>query len=197
MILLRFLAIGLSLSLLIGCDDNNNNSRQSTNQDDVTLEQQSLRLPSSAKPAARTPGTPGVAVDNPLLQQQFGPNGPDLNQALYTRYFLSDAEELQPDAILVLMPGFEGGSSNFAPLADQLMRRMRDETAMVLEVWARKNAMLSWAWISCSVSNSGWNWTHACKRILVVASLPTMTGQIWPSWQTGPTWCIPWTWTRW
>jgi hypothetical protein len=190
MILLRFLAIGLSLSLLIGCDDNNNNSRQSTNQDDVTLEQQSLRLPSSAKPAkpARTPGTPGVAVDNPLLQQQFGPNGPDLNQALYTRYFLSDAEELQPDAILVLMPGFEGGSSNFAPLADQLMRRMRDETAMVLEVWA---------WISCSVSNSGWNWTHACKRILVVASLPTMTGQIWPSWQTGPTWCIPWTWTRW
>jgi pimeloyl-ACP methyl ester carboxylesterase len=135
MILLRFLAIGLSLSLLIGCDDNNNNSRQSTNQDDVTLEQQSLRLPSSAKPA-RTPGTPGVVVDNPLLQQQFGPNGPDLNQALYTRYFLSDAEELQPDAILVLMPGFEGGSSNFAPLADQLMRRMRDETAMVLEVWA-------------------------------------------------------------
>ena len=92
-------------------------------------------MASNAQPA-NTPGTPGVVVDNPLLLEQFGADGPDLNKALYTRYFLSDARELQPDAILVLMPGFEGGSSNFAALADQLMRRMREESSMVLEVWA-------------------------------------------------------------
>jgi pimeloyl-ACP methyl ester carboxylesterase len=131
----RFLTIGLLISLLIGCDDNGNNSRGSVAPDEVTLEQQSLRLPSSAQPA-RTPGSPGVVVDNPRLLEQFGPEGPDLNHAVYTRYFLSDAKEMQPDAILVLMPGFEGGASNFAALADQLMRRMRDEASMVLEVWA-------------------------------------------------------------
>ena len=83
-----------------------------------------------------TPGTPGVVVDKPKLLRHFGSEGPDLNNAVYTRYFLSDASEMQPDAILVLVPGFEGGASNFAILADQLMRRMREETAMILEVWA-------------------------------------------------------------
>ena len=133
----------LPLWLLSGCDGNNNNSGGTSAPQEVTLEQQVLRLESSAQPA-NTPGTPGVGVDNPLLLEQFGPDGPDLNQALYTRYFLSDAEELQPDAILVVMPGFEGGSSNFAPLADQLMRRMRGEASTVLEVWAmdRRNNVL-------------------------------------------------------
>jgi pimeloyl-ACP methyl ester carboxylesterase len=101
----------------------------------VVLLQESERIPSSATPAM-TPGSPGVVVDNPKLLQHFGSEGPDLNNAIYTRYFLSDASEMQPDAILVLVPGFEGGASNFAILADQLMRRMREETAMIVEVWA-------------------------------------------------------------
>jgi len=101
----------------------------------VVLLQESERIPSSATPAM-TPGTPGVVVENPKLLQHFGSDGPSLNNALYTRYFLSDASEMQPDAILVLVPGFEGGASNFAILADQLMRRMREETAMIVEVWA-------------------------------------------------------------
>jgi hypothetical protein len=103
----------LLLCWLAGCDDNNNSNRS---RETVSFEQETLRIASNAQPA-NTPGTAGVVVDNPLLLEQFGPDGPDLNQALYTRYFLSDAEELKPDAILVLMPGFEGGSSNFAPLA--------------------------------------------------------------------------------
>ena len=135
MYLISKLAIGLGVALLAACDGNNNNAGGSTAPADVTLEQQVLSLASNAQPA-NTPGTPGVVVDNPLLLEQFGADGPDLNKALYTRYFLSDARELQPDAILVLMPGFEGGSSNFAALADQLMRRMREESSMVLEVWA-------------------------------------------------------------
>ena len=101
----------------------------------VVLLQESERIPSSATPAM-TPGTPGVVVDNPKLLQHFGSEGPNLNNAVYTRYFLSDTSEMQPDAILVLVPGFEGGASNFAILADQLMRRMREETAMIVEVWA-------------------------------------------------------------
>ena len=101
----------------------------------VVLQQESQTIPSSATPAM-TPGTPGVVVDNPKLLQHFGSEGPSLNNALYTRYFLSDAGQMQPDAILVLVPGFEGGASNFAPLADQLMRRVREESAMIVEVWA-------------------------------------------------------------
>ena len=77
-----------------------------------------------------------MVVDNPKLLAQFGAGGPDLNQAVYTRYYLSNAAELQPDAILVLMPGFEGGATNFAVLADQLIPRIRDEATMVIEIWA-------------------------------------------------------------
>ncbi|MEH6584032.1 MAG: hypothetical protein V7754_19015 [Halioglobus sp.] len=101
----------------------------------VVLQQESERIPSGATPAM-TPGTPGVVVDNPKLLQHFGSEGPSLNNALYTRYFLSDTSEMQPDAILVLVPGFEGGASNFAILADQLMRRVREDSAMIAEVWA-------------------------------------------------------------
>ncbi len=97
--------------------------------------QQTERIPSEAQPAM-TPGSPGVVVTNPKLLAHFGDQGPDLNHAIYTRYYLSDAGEMQPDAILILIPGFEGGASEFAVLADQLMRRMRDESAMVVEVWA-------------------------------------------------------------
>ncbi len=101
----------------------------------VILEQKTFYIPSDAKPAA-TPGSAGVTVSNPKLLAHFGEGGPDLNNAVYTRYFLSDARELQPDAILVMMPGFEGGAANFAILADQLLRRLRNEMTLVAEVWA-------------------------------------------------------------
>jgi pimeloyl-ACP methyl ester carboxylesterase len=75
-------------------------------------------------------------VNNPQLLTQFG--GPDvnLNNGRYTRYYLSDQADRQPDAILVLVPGFEGGASNFLVLADQLMHRARAENSLTLEVWA-------------------------------------------------------------
>ncbi|MGB8330072.1 MAG: hypothetical protein WCE62_08075 [Polyangiales bacterium] len=96
---------------------------------------ETVDVPSDAKPA-HTPGTPGVTVTNPRLIEQFGSADFDLNNARYTRYHLSDQADSQPDAILVLVPGFEGGASTFAVLAESLMRRAQDEASMIVEVWA-------------------------------------------------------------
>jgi len=96
---------------------------------------ETVDLPSDAKPA-HTPGSPGVTVTNPKLITQFGSADIDLNHARYTRYHLSDQADVQPHAILVLVPGFEGGASTFAVLAESLARRAKREASMVVEVWA-------------------------------------------------------------
>ncbi|MFT6957364.1 MAG: pimeloyl-ACP methyl ester carboxylesterase [Halieaceae bacterium] len=138
------LSLMLCLALLIGCDDNDSNRSNTPTTPEptepptpapITLQQETKLIPSAGKPE-KTPGSPGVVVTNPKLLAQFGEQGPNLNNGVYTRYHLSDAAELQPDAIVVLVPGFEGGASNFNVLAEQLMRRSREETAMIVEVWA-------------------------------------------------------------
>ncbi|MGB8223168.1 MAG: hypothetical protein WCF10_11320 [Polyangiales bacterium] len=106
-----------------------------TGGDSSSLELQTVDLPSDAKPAY-TPGSPGVTVTNPNLIKQFGSADIDLNNARYTRYYLSDQANLQPDAIVVLVPGFEGGASTFAVLAENLARRAKREASLVIEVWA-------------------------------------------------------------
>ena len=75
-------------------------------------------------------------MTNPKLIEQFGSADFDLNHGRYTRYYLSDQADSQPDAILVLVPGFEGGASTFAVLAESLMRHAKGEASMVVEVWA-------------------------------------------------------------
>lgn len=100
-----------------------------------SLELQTVDVPSDARPA-HTPGSPGVTVTNPELITQFGSANFSLNNARYTRYYLSDQADSQPDAILVLVPGFEGGASTFAVLAESLARRAKSESSMVVEVWA-------------------------------------------------------------
>ena len=100
-----------------------------------SFELETVDLPSDAKPA-HTPGSPGVTVTNPKLITQFGSADFDLNEARYTRYYLSDQADTQPDAILVLVPGFEGGAATFAVLAEELLRRAKDEASTVVEVWA-------------------------------------------------------------
>jgi pimeloyl-ACP methyl ester carboxylesterase len=77
-----------------------------------------------------------VTVSNPKLITQFGSADFDLNNARYTRYYLSDQADSQPDAIVVLVPGFEGGAATFAVLAENLMRRAKGEASLVVEVWA-------------------------------------------------------------
>jgi pimeloyl-ACP methyl ester carboxylesterase len=121
----------LVVGLLTACSD----SSDSNPGDALTLAQVTVDIPSAAKPA-HTPGTPGVAVDNPKLLRHFGTSDIDFNNARYTRYFLPDRRDLQPDAVLVLVPGFEGGASNFSVLAENLLRRAREEASLALEVWA-------------------------------------------------------------
>jgi pimeloyl-ACP methyl ester carboxylesterase len=130
----------LVLALLAGCSDSNNNNRAVVDlvgpePQPILLEQETVTIPSAAQPA-HTPGSPGVTVTNERLIEQFGGADIDLNRARYVRYYLSDQAEFQPDAVLVLVSGFEGGASVFAILADQLMRRAAEEVPMVLEVWA-------------------------------------------------------------
>jgi pimeloyl-ACP methyl ester carboxylesterase len=94
--------------------------------------QETVNIPSGAEPA-HTPGSPGVVVTTPKLLAQHGA-GADLNNARYTRHYLAGPTQ-QPEAILILVPGFEGGAGDFAPLAESAIVRAR-EGGLVLEVWA-------------------------------------------------------------
>lgn len=95
--------------------------------------EETVNLPSTADPA-HTPGTAGVVVSNPKLLAQFGGPSFSLNNARYTRHHLV-ANAGAPDAILILVPGFEGGAGNFRILAQNLMLRAQNE-GLALEVWA-------------------------------------------------------------
>ncbi len=90
-------------------------------------------LRSPAEPAD-TPGSSGVAVTNAKLIAQFGGADFSLNNARFTRFRLN-AFEPRPDAILVLVPGFEGGANDFKILAENLISRFQRDYGMVLEVW--------------------------------------------------------------
>lgn len=131
---LKILSLAIALPcVLIACSEDNDD-------DDIAIApepfaQQTFDLPSVATPAF-TPGSPGVVVDNPKLITQFGGADINLNNARYTRYYMTEQDTRQPDAILVAIPGFEGGASNFSILAQNLMLRAMQQESLVLEVWA-------------------------------------------------------------
>jgi pimeloyl-ACP methyl ester carboxylesterase len=95
---------------------------------------ETLTTPSDAEPA-ETPGSPGASVTNPNLVTQFGSASFSLNNATYTRY-RREGVTGQPDAILVLVPGFEGGATSFKILAENLIHRARTTAGLAVEVWA-------------------------------------------------------------
>ncbi len=93
----------------------------------------SLRSPAEG---ADTPGTGAVtAAAYPKIATQFGSTDVNLNNARYTRFRLSPVDT-QPDAILILVPGFEGGANDFKILAENLIPRVFVDEGLVLEVWA-------------------------------------------------------------
>jgi pimeloyl-ACP methyl ester carboxylesterase len=94
---------------------------------------ETIEIPSGAAPA-ETPGSPGApVVTNPKLLAQFGTASIDLNRATYTRFHRA-GPPAAPEAILVLIPGFEGGAGSFKILAENLILRAHDE-GLALEVW--------------------------------------------------------------
>ena len=95
--------------------------------------QETVNIASVAAPA-ETPGSPGVVVTHPGLLTQFGGGSFSLNNARYTRHRLA-GPEVQPDAILILVPGFEGGAGNFKIFAENLIPRAA-AGGQTIEVWA-------------------------------------------------------------
>jgi pimeloyl-ACP methyl ester carboxylesterase len=104
------------------------------NNDCTTLvAQETINIPSAAQPAD-TPGSSGVTVTNPKLLAQFGGGSFSLNNTRYTRHYLAGPPQ-QADAILILVPGFEGGAGDFKILAENLILRAQ-AAGFLLEVWA-------------------------------------------------------------
>jgi pimeloyl-ACP methyl ester carboxylesterase len=96
---------------------------------------QYVTLPSAADPPNTPDGTPANAVaSGSTLETQFGSTIFNLNQTIHTRYFATGAGD--PDAVLVLIPGFAGGSGSFKYLAENLISRAQTNGNIVLEVWA-------------------------------------------------------------
>lgn len=99
------------------------------------VQSETLTMPSDAAPA-ETPGSDGVDPNAyPQLVTQFGGTDFSLNNVTYTRYFVSPLLGSVPDAVLILVPGFEGGALTFKILAENAVSRAL-ENGMRLEVWA-------------------------------------------------------------
>ena len=108
-------------------------SSNATNDCTTLVTEETIDVPSAAQPA-NTPGSPGVVVTNPKLLTQFGGGSFDLNHARYTRHHLA-APVGAPQAILILVPGFEGGAADFRIIGENLITRAYAD-GFILEVWA-------------------------------------------------------------
>jgi cysteine-rich repeat protein len=94
-----------------------------------------LTVPSAVAPGNTPDGTPATAVDpGSTLETQFGSTVFSLNNVTYTRFHVPGAGD--PDAVLILVPGFAGGSHSFKYLAENLLVRAEAGGTMTLEVWA-------------------------------------------------------------
>jgi len=94
-----------------------------------------LSVASPVAPANTPDGTPATAVDpGSTLATQFASTEFSLNNVTYTRFYVPGAAD--PDAVLILVPGFAGGSHSFKYLAENLLVRAQAGGSMTLEVWA-------------------------------------------------------------
>jgi hypothetical protein len=84
-----------------------------------------------AEPHTPGSGAPAELPASVAVQRVLGAD-PDLNRVTVLRSFLPKPSGAPPRAIVILVPGFLGGATNFTPLAEQLVRRFNGN----LEVWA-------------------------------------------------------------
>ncbi|RMF23298.1 MAG: hypothetical protein D6760_05645, partial [Deltaproteobacteria bacterium] len=119
------------------CDDGNRDDVDSCRNDCTPgpTAFETVAIPSSATTAHTPDGTPATAVPaGSTLETQFGSTVFDLNKALYTRFYAPGAGD--PNAVLILIPGFAGGSHSFKFLAENLVARSLADPGLTLEVWA-------------------------------------------------------------
>jgi len=120
------LTLNLTDGLSVDCDQADDGALN------LSCPRNTFTLRSLATPAD-TPGSPGAAAPLPALVTEQG-GSVDLNNARFTRF--RGAETItQPDAILILVPGFEGGANDFKLLAENLIPRLA-ANGTALEVWA-------------------------------------------------------------
>jgi cysteine-rich repeat protein len=119
------------------CDDGNRADYDSCTNDCVVgpTVRSSHSIPSPATPAHTPDGTMLNAVDpGSSVAVQFGTTTPDLNNAAYVRYRAFGAGD--PEAVLVLVPGFAGGAHSLKIVAETMVTKAAAEGGPVLEVWA-------------------------------------------------------------
>lgn len=119
------------------CDDANADDVDACSNDCTTgpTDFAVISIPSPVDPAATPDGTLANAVaGGSTLETQFGATVFSLNNVTYTRFFAAGAGD--PDAVLILVPGFAGGSHSFKYLAENLVVRAQTEGTITLEVWA-------------------------------------------------------------
>jgi pimeloyl-ACP methyl ester carboxylesterase len=123
------LTLNLTDGLSVDCDGFDDGLQN------LSCPRNTFALKSPAEPHD-TPGSPGVSsVLAALVTQQGSDGAVNLNNARFTRFRASDTATA-PDAILVLVPGFEGGANDFKLLAENLIPRLAVDEGLSLEVWA-------------------------------------------------------------
>ncbi len=119
------------------CDDGNGDDVDSCRNDCTPgpTAFETVSVASPAKPAHTPDGTAANAVPpGSTLATQFGSTIFDLNRAQYVRFYLPGAGD--PNAVLILVPGFAGGGHSFKYLAENLLVRSLANPNLTLEVWA-------------------------------------------------------------
>ncbi|MDX2169597.1 MAG: hypothetical protein SF182_21185 [Deltaproteobacteria bacterium] len=120
--------LNLTDGLAVNCDEFDDGA------ENLSCPRDTFTLKSPAEPN-HTPGSPGVTALAALVTQQESDGAVNLNNARFTR-FRASPTATEPDAILVLVPGFEGGANDFKLLAENLIARVAADDGLTLEVWA-------------------------------------------------------------
>ncbi len=119
------------------CDDGDRDPLDTCTNDCVIgpTDSETVTIASGAAPADTPDGTPTNAVaPGSTLETRFGTTIFDLNNATYTRYFAPGAGD--PDAVLVMIPGFAAGAQSFKYFAEVMVEKAAGEAGLALEVWA-------------------------------------------------------------
>lgn len=97
----------------------------------LSIRQQPVSIPGHAEPHTPGSGSPLAMPASAAVQRILGAT-PDLDRVSYLRTAMPKPSAAPPRVILILVPGFIGGATDFSPLAKQLVLQFGGN----VEVWA-------------------------------------------------------------